>query len=54
MSTPEIDPTTAESRQQDPDFAEEHRKPTHADEHSQPDAIERDESTPDEHGGMDF
>ncbi|MFI6867822.1 hypothetical protein [Nocardia sp. NPDC050406] len=51
MSTPEIDPTSAAARQEDADFAGEHSKPTHADEHSQPEDIERDESSPRGEGG---
>ncbi|MEU4343303.1 hypothetical protein AB0H00_18830 [Nocardia sp. NPDC023852] len=53
MTTPEIDPTTAEAMQQDSDFAEEHSKPTHADEHPTDEELEIDESTPRGHGGMD-
>lgn len=53
MSTPNIDPTTAESMQQDADFADEHTKPTHADEHPTDEQLETDESTPRGHGGMD-
>lgn len=53
MTTPEIDPTTAEAMQQDSDFAEEHSKPTHADEHPTDEELEIDESTPSGHGGMD-
>lgn len=49
MSTPEIDPRTAESMEQDADFAEEHDKPTFADEHDG----DADESVPDGLAGMD-
>ncbi|MBF6133384.1 hypothetical protein IU501_10275 [Nocardia otitidiscaviarum] len=51
MNTPEIDPTTARERQREADFAEEHSKPTHADEHPQGETIERDESSPEGEGG---
>lgn len=53
MRTPEIDPTTAEAMQDD-DFAGEHTKPTHRDEHPKGEELETDESTPDGSGGMDF
>lgn len=53
MSGPEKDQTTAEIQQQEPDFAEEHSKATHADEHPQGAELETDESTPDGHSGMD-
>ncbi len=53
MSTPNVDPTTAESMQQDADFADEHTKPTHADEHPAGAELETDESTPSGHSGMD-
>ncbi|WP_169332714.1 hypothetical protein [Nocardia araoensis] len=53
MSTPNIDPETAESMQQDADFADEHTKPTHADEHPAGEQLETDESTPHGHSGMD-
>ncbi|MFI6047454.1 GNAT family N-acetyltransferase [Nocardia sp. NPDC051321] len=54
MSGPEQDRTTAEIQQQEPDFAAEHAKPTHADEHPKGADLETDESTPDGHGGMDI
>ncbi|MGQ4619585.1 hypothetical protein [Nocardia sp. R7R-8] len=53
MSTPNIDPETAESMLQDADFADEHTKPTHADEHPAGEQLETDESTPRGHSGMD-
>ncbi|MEU7632850.1 hypothetical protein AB0C34_23140 [Nocardia sp. NPDC049220] len=53
MSTPKIDPKTAAAMQEEPDFADEHTKPTHADEHPTGEVIETDESTPNEHSGMD-
>ncbi|MBF6222283.1 MULTISPECIES: hypothetical protein [Nocardia] len=53
MSTPNVDPTTAESMQQDADFADEHTKPTHADEHPTGEELETDESTPRGHSGSD-
>ncbi|CAM3957506.1 hypothetical protein KIPE111705_33415 [Kibdelosporangium persicum] len=49
MSTPEIDPQTARSMEEDSDFAEEHTKPTYADEDPQGE----DESVPDGLSGMD-
>ncbi|MEU4673399.1 hypothetical protein AB0F91_36955 [Amycolatopsis sp. NPDC023774] len=52
MSTPEIDPVTAESMEQDADFGQEHTEPTFRD---QPPASS-DNNTEDEgggdHGGM--
>lgn len=52
MSTPDPDrPSTAD--RDEPDFAEEHAEPTHADEHPTGEQIETDESTPREHSGMD-
>jgi hypothetical protein len=51
MSTPEIDPNTAASMEEDADFAGEHTKPTYADEHPQGEDIETDESTPEGTGG---
>ncbi|PXX61595.1 RimJ/RimL family protein N-acetyltransferase [Nocardia tenerifensis] len=53
MSGPEKDQTTAEVQQGEADFAEEHSKPTHADEHPKGAELETDESTPDGHAGMD-
>jgi hypothetical protein len=52
MSRPEIDPVTAESMEQDADFADEHTRPTYADEDSPEQAS--DESVPDGEGGMDL
>lgn len=55
MSHPEIDPVTAESMEQDADFADEHTRPTYADE---PSTEEPDESVPSGDagygGGMDI
>jgi hypothetical protein len=51
MGARDIDPVTAESMEQDEDFAEEHTKPTHADEHPMSDELESDESTPTGPGG---
>ncbi|MBP2192840.1 hypothetical protein [Nocardia goodfellowii] len=48
MSGPEMDRATAESLQEDPDFAGEHESATHADEHPMSEELESDESTPDE------
>ena len=52
MSRPELDPNTAEIMEQDADFADEHKRPTYADEDS-PEQAE-DESVPDGEGGMDL
>ncbi|WP_433662160.1 GNAT family N-acetyltransferase [Nocardia sp. CA-128927] len=54
MSGPEKDRTTAETQQDEADFAEEHAKATYADEHPKGAELETDESTPDGHGGMDL
>jgi hypothetical protein len=51
MSRPEIDPDTAESMEQDADFADEHKRPTYADEDSP--EMAPDESVPSGEGGMD-
>ncbi|WP_433578272.1 hypothetical protein [Nocardia brasiliensis] len=53
MSGPEMDRATAESKLEEADFAEEHTKATHADEHPSGADLETDESTPDGHSGMD-
>jgi hypothetical protein len=56
MKTPDIDPTTAKAMQDDADFADEHTKPTHADQHPTSRELEADESTPEGtagDGGMD-
>lgn len=53
MSGPEKDRTTAEVQEQEADFADEHSKPTHAEEHPKGAELETDESTPDGHAGMD-
>jgi hypothetical protein len=52
MSGPQIDPNTAESMEEDADFAAEHTRPTYADEDS-PEGAE-DESVPHDDGGMDM
>jgi hypothetical protein len=52
MTGPDIDPDTAESMEQDADFAGEHTRPTFADEQSPEKAP--DESVPDDEGGMDL
>ncbi|RSM59748.1 hypothetical protein DMH04_55285 [Kibdelosporangium aridum] len=52
MTEPEIDPATAESMEEDADFAGEHTKPTYADEDSPENTSE--ESVPDEEGGMEL
>ncbi|MFD1151111.1 hypothetical protein [Saccharothrix hoggarensis] len=51
MSTPEIDPVTAAAMEEEPDFADEHTKPTFADEQAGSSNTEPDESTPDGEGG---
>ncbi|WP_185845755.1 hypothetical protein [Kibdelosporangium aridum] len=51
MVIPDIDAITAESMLQDADFAEEHKRPTFADE---PSTERPDESVPSGHGGMDL
>ncbi|WP_167837513.1 hypothetical protein [Nocardia altamirensis] len=53
MSGPEMDRTTAEIELGEEDFAAEHSKATHADEHPKGAELETDESTPDGHSGMD-
>jgi len=52
VSGPEIDPVTAESMEEDADFAAEHTRPTYADEDSPEKAP--DESVPGGEGGMDL
>lgn len=52
VNTPDPDPRTTVDRDE-PDFAEEHSEPTHADEHPTGEQIETDESTPEGHSGMD-
>ncbi len=51
MSTPELDRPTAESMEQDAEFASEHDRPTFADQHPTGRALETDESTPTGRGG---
>jgi len=53
MSSPEPDPTTAESEEQDADFAEEHDEPSLADQHTEAPGMEPDEATPRGLAGMD-
>ncbi len=48
-----MDRATAEAKLDEPDFAEEHTKATHADEHPKGAELETDESTPDGQAGMD-
>lgn len=50
MNTPNTDPKTAAEMHDEPDFADEHTKLTHADEHPTGEELETDESTPREHG----
>jgi hypothetical protein len=50
MSSPEIDRATAESMEEDADFAAEHKRPTYADEES-PEGAEE-ESVPPDDGGL--
>lgn len=51
MSSPDIDPVTAESEEADADFASEHKRPTFSDE---PSTEGPDESVPTGEGGMSF
>jgi hypothetical protein len=51
MSTPEIDPVTAESMQQDSDFGEEHTEPTYSDQAPTGDDVGSDEASPEGKGG---
>ncbi|MFI9007955.1 hypothetical protein ACIGNX_12060 [Actinosynnema sp. NPDC053489] len=51
MSTPEPDPTTAAAMEEEPDFADEHSRPTYADEQSGSANTTPDESTPEGAGG---
>jgi len=53
MSSPERDPATVESEEQDADFAEEHDDTTLADQHTDAPGMEGDEATPDGLAGMD-
>ncbi|MEU4442446.1 hypothetical protein AB0K14_06410 [Actinosynnema sp. NPDC050801] len=56
MSTPEPDPVTAAAMEEEPDFADEHSRPTFADEQQGSSATTPDESTPEGRagdGGMD-
>jgi hypothetical protein len=53
MNTPNPDPRTRADLDDEPDFAEEHAKPTRADEHPVGEDIEADESTPRGASGMD-
>jgi hypothetical protein len=51
MSSPDLDPVTAESEEADADFASEHKRPTFSDE---PSTEGPDESVPTGEGGMDL
>jgi hypothetical protein len=51
MSERELDPATAESMEEEPDFAEEHSSPTLADEQDDQVNTEPDESVPEGEGG---
>ncbi|WP_158841476.1 hypothetical protein [Saccharothrix deserti] len=51
MSTPEIDPATAAEMEREPDFADEHTRPTVADEQAGTPNTRPDESTPEGEGG---
>jgi hypothetical protein len=56
VSTPEIDPVTASAMEDEPDFADEHTRPTVADEQAGSPNTEPDESVPEGRagdGGMD-
>ncbi len=52
MTGRKIDPRTTENAEGD--FADEHSKPTHADEHPLEEQLETDESTPEGYGGSDI
>ncbi|SFH27179.1 hypothetical protein [Amycolatopsis regifaucium] len=52
MSTPEIDPVTAESMEEDADFAEEHTEPTFRDQRPRPDEGPANEGDGGDQGGM--
>ncbi|MGW4487433.1 hypothetical protein ACWEOE_26745 [Amycolatopsis sp. NPDC004368] len=53
MSTPEIDPVTAESMQEDADFGEEHTEPTFRDQVPEPSGTTTEDEGRSDHGGMD-
>ncbi|MCE6996486.1 hypothetical protein LZG04_17005 [Saccharothrix sp. S26] len=53
VTTPEPDPVTAAAMEEEPDFADEHTRPTYADDQSDSANTAPDESTPDSAGGMD-
>jgi hypothetical protein len=53
MNSPQPDPATAESQEQDSDFAEEHDEPSLADEHTNSPGMKPDEATPRGLSGMD-
>ncbi|NUT52576.1 MAG: hypothetical protein HOV94_35600 [Saccharothrix sp.] len=53
MSTPEPDPATRSAMEDEPDFADEHTRPTVADEQAGSANTAPDESTPRGEGGMD-
>ena len=51
MSSPDIDPATAESMEEDADFADEHTEPTFRDQHPTGEDVGSDESQPKGEGG---
>ncbi|MDQ0379626.1 hypothetical protein [Amycolatopsis thermophila] len=51
MNSPEIDPVTAESEQQDADVGDEHTEPTYRDQAPTGDDVGSDESAPGGEGG---
>lgn len=53
VSTPEIDPVTAESMQEDADFGEEHTEPTFRDQVPEPSGTTTEDEGRSDHGGMD-
>lgn len=54
MSRPEdLNPVTAEDMLEQPDFADEHKRPTFADEQANDPGMEPDETMPRDHGGHD-
>ncbi|MEV6905114.1 hypothetical protein [Amycolatopsis sp. NPDC051372] len=53
MSTPEIDPVTAESMEEDADFGQEHTEPTFRDQSPAPSGRRTEEQGGGDHGGME-
>ncbi|WP_434533289.1 hypothetical protein [Amycolatopsis carbonis] len=53
MSTPEIDPVTAESMEEDADFGDEHTEPTFRDQPPETPGARTEDEGGGDHGGMD-